>query len=550
VEGQNPSFPGRIKVIWDRLSSVQRIVVIAGGVLALTLAIYAGIWSQTPTYSVLFSGLDPADAATVVDQLNTQKVSYQLAQGGTTILVPERQVYDMRLAMAKAGLPKSKTVGFELFDSSSLSSMGMTDFMQRVNYQRALEGELARTIGSLEPVASARVHIVIPEPSLFVADQKEPTASIVLQLQPRNDLTQEQVRAITHLVASSVEGLKPTNITLVDMAGNVLAAAGDENGVPSSLQASTGQFEVQRTFQRELESRLQAILDQAVGAGKAIVRVTAAFNWDQKQVNTETYAPSADGVGVVRSQQTQDESFDGTGAVPGGVPGADGNTVPGYPLGQTVSGPSKYTKSDKTLNYEVSKVQQTVTSAPGTLERLSVAVLLDEAVPQDQADRIQSLVQGAAGLDTNRGDALVVERIPFASQAVATPAPSLLDFAGQTKAVTIAKVIILLLAVVVLMRFARMTFRELSSRVSGDYVPYVKFVQEELPMAVTAVPQALPEPQPVVEAIEAAMEQVAAKQVVKPQLNENPWRDSLNEFADRRPEILADLIQGWIGEKP
>jgi flagellar M-ring protein FliF len=538
----------RLKQAWNRLSSAQRVAVGAGAVALLALALYVGFWTQTPDFATLYTGLTEEDAAAIVDQLRTLGVPYRLLQGGTAIQVPAREVYNVRLEMAKQGLPKGGTVGFELFDGGQLGNLGMTDFMQRVNYQRALEGELARTIASMEPIASARVHIVIPEPSLFISEQRSPTASIVLGLKPNAELTRTQVRAITHLVASSVEGLKPSNITLVDMAGNILSAPGEADAVPSTLAASAGQLEVQRTYERELETRLQTMLDQALGSGRALVRVSASFNWDQKQINSETYAPLTNGVGVVRSEMSREETFEGTGVPAGGVPGVDSNTqAPTYPTVGS-SGPSKYTRQDTTRNYEVSKVVQAVVQAPGTLQRLSVAVLMDDKIPQAQAEGIQAMMVAAAGIDATRGDAVVVQRIPFEGQA-AESKEAATDLERRTLWLTLMRLAALLLAMVLLLRFARLTFRDLARRLGQEQVPYVAVVEEELPAPTPA--QQLPEPaaaqQQLPEPAAAAAPEAPQPEVV-PQPAPDPLRNQLIAVAEEDPQLIAELIQSWLAE--
>jgi flagellar M-ring protein FliF len=541
----NNAWQGRLSDTWNKLTTAQRVAVGAAAVAALVLALYVGFWAQTPDYATLYSGLSEQDAAAVVDQLKTLGIPYRLLQGGSVIQVPSREVYNARLEMAKQGLPKGGTVGFELFDGGQLGNLGMTDFMQRVNYQRALEGELARTIASMEPVASARVHIVIPEQSLFISEQRSPTASVVLQLKPNAELTRAQVRAVTHLVASSVEGLKPTNITLVDMAGNILSAAGEADSVPSTLQASSGQLEVQRTYERELEARLQTMLDQALGSGRAVVRVSAAFNWDQKQVNSETYAPLTDGVGVVRSETSRGETYEGTGMPAGGVPGVDSNTTPPtYPTTGT-SGPSKYTRQETTKNYEVSKVVQAVVTAPGTLQRLSVAVLMDDAIPQAQADGIQTMLSAAAGVDASRGDSIVVQRIPFKDFSAAAE-PSLAEAERRSLILSLMRLAALLLALVILLRFARLTFRDLARRLGQEQVPYVAIVEEE-ELPPPAPQQQLPEP--AAAAAERQPELAAPEMEILPEPPPNPLRDRLIAVAQEDPELIAELIQSWLLEK-
>lgn len=538
------TWQDRLKQAWSNLTSAQRVAVGVGAVALLALALYVGFWTQTPDYATLYTGLSEEDAAAIVDQLRTLGVPYRLLQGGTAIQVPAREVYNVRLEMAKQGLPKGGTVGFELFDGGQLGNLGMTDFMQRVNYQRALEGELARTIASMEPVASARVHIVIPEPSLFISEERAPTASIVLGLKPNAELTRTQVRAITYLVASSVEGLKPSNITLVDVAGNILSAAGEADAVPSTLAASTGQLEVQRAYERELETRLQTMLDQALGPNRALVRVSATFNWDQKQINSETYAPLTDGVGVVRSETSREETFEGTGTPAGGVPGVDSNAqTPTYPTAGS-TGPSKYTRQDTTRNYEVSKVVQSVVQAPGTLQRLSVAVLMDDKIPQAQAESIQAMMVAAAGIDATRGDTVAVQRIPFEAQAAEEPATA----EAERKALwlTLMRLAALLLAMVLLLRFARLTFRDLARRLGQDQVPYVAVVEEELPAPAPAQP--LPEPAAKQElpAPEATPAEPQPEEVPRPA--PDPLRNQLIAVAEEDPQLIAELIQTWLAE--
>jgi flagellar M-ring protein FliF len=583
VDNAKPGWQQTIKTFWSGLKPAQRIAIIAGGVLILALAAYAATWTQQPDYAALFSDLSEQDAAAVVEQLKALKEPYRLAQAGAVIQVPQRDVYDVRLQMAKQGLPKGGTVGFELFDNSQLGTLGMTDFMQRVDYQRALEGELARTIGSLDPVASARVHIVIPEQNLFISEQRDPTASIVLQLKPNADLSRVQVQAITHLVASSVEGLKAGNITLVDMQGNVLSLAGDgTDQAPADLQADSNQTEVQRNYERSLETRLQTMLDQALGPDHAVVRVSATFNWDQKQTDSETYAPRSDGTGVVRSEQTQQEIVDTSGSLPaGGVPGVDSNTrAPTYPSTQVTTtaaslGGKYTTKLNTTRNYEISKVTQTVVQAPGTVQCLSVAVILDNTLPQTQTTGIQAMMAAAAGVDTTRGDSVVVQSIPFQGQA-GTTTTTTGPFSDEQKAAMMdyIKIGALALGLLVLLRFAYVTFRELSRRLSGDYVPYVKTLEQELPAPASAQPQlsersraaqsafATDEMQPLPEphlhpglpqpndapSVVFERDQHPQEPQVVPESTISIMRKQLAVVAQRDPELVAELIQTWLAE--
>jgi flagellar M-ring protein FliF len=288
------------------------------------------------------------------------------------------------------------------------------------------------------------------------------------------------------------------------------------------------------------------MLDQALGPNRSVVRASVSFNWDQKQVNSETYAPRTDGAGVLRSEQNQEESFEGAGALPGGVPGVDSNTAPTYPTGTNTEA-SKYTKSNTTRNYEVSKVVQTVTQAPGTLQRISVAVMLDETLAEDQSGLIESMVAAAAGVDTSRGDAVVVQRVPFEATQAAASDPMLADVERRTAIMNAAKLAGLLIALLILMRFAYLTFRDLSRRLAGDYVPYVAVVEDKLPAPTGALqlpggagssggapelaaPQAMPELPPLADSPVAVL------------------RKQLMAVATRDPEAVADLVQSWLTE--
>ncbi|MDA8218729.1 MAG: flagellar basal-body MS-ring/collar protein FliF, partial [Dehalococcoidales bacterium] len=360
---------------------------------------------------------------------------YQLAADGTTVRVPASKVYEVRLQLAAEGLPTGGAVGFELFDRTNLA---VTDFAQRLNYQRGLEGELARTIGTLGPVASARVHLVIPEPELYKQKEQEATASVVLGLRPGRGLDDKQVRAIANLVAGSVEGLKPSNLTIVDTAGNMLT---DGQAKDSSLGTlSSGQMEIQRAYERFQASRVQAMLDRVLGPDKATVTVNAVLNWDQVEQSIETYGPDGQ-PGQLRSESETRELYPGSGTAIGGIPGPSSN-IPSYVgVGETRTTPTPtsadqvtptpasanqatptpasdsqngdYGRIDVVRNYEISKTVEHVVQAPGSVKRMSVAVVLDELADQSHLEEISNTISAAVGLDESRGDVISVTSLPF-----------------------------------------------------------------------------------------------------------------------------------------
>lgn len=399
-----------IKEVWQQLSQTRKIGLMALVAAAITGLVFFFTWAQTPDYAVAFTYLEDQDAGAVVSYLKENNIPYEVSGGGT-ISVPTDQVHEIRLALAGQGLPGKATVGMELFDTTNL---GMTDFVQQVNYQRALEGELARTISSLNNVRSARVHIVIPQPSLFSEDEQPTTASVVVELESGQTINKEQVQAISHLVSSAVEGLSPDNLTIVDMNGHVLAngVAADSN---SAVAASTTQLEAQRSFERDMELRIETMLRNVLGPDKAVVRVNSVMNWDKIETENETYTPAAEG-SVLRSSREITEYTGSDAASAGGIPGTASNVPDAAPSFQTeITGTtgSGYNRTDITHNFEVSKSVSKIVPATGKLEKLSVSVMVDSITDTVTLSAIEQATIAAAGIDQGRGDVLTVSSIEF-----------------------------------------------------------------------------------------------------------------------------------------
>lgn len=376
-------------------------VTIAAGLIIGVIAI--GWWARHITYGVLFSRLPADEAGQIVDQLDQMKVSYRLSDGGSSIMVPSGQVHDVRIRLAAAGFPRSGSVGFEIFDKTNL---GMTDFLQKVNYRRALEGELAKSIASLREVSAARVHIVIPENRLFAQDQKPTTASVVVKVNS-GTLDRGKVAAITHLVASAVEGLDPSRVTILDQNGTLLSAAQDE----SSFGATTSrQLELQKSVELYLQDKAQSLLDGVLGQRKALVRVNATLNFEQAEKTVDQYDP--DNLAIVSQEQTVEKT-------------SDNNTdTEGAKSGGTTS------KENTVTNYEVNHTVQKIVAAVGTIQRLSVSVIVDGTYSkpegatddkpatftprsQEELDRINALVKAAVGIQAERNDHVEVVSVAF-----------------------------------------------------------------------------------------------------------------------------------------
>jgi len=389
---------------WKKQSSTKQVTIVSLILAALILTPVMVNWANSPSYATAYTGLSEVDASQIVQKLDENNIPYQLKNSGT-IEVPNDQVYTVRLLMAREGLPQSSTVGYELFSGSA--TLGMTEFSQQVNYQRAVEGELQRTIGSLDAVQAVRVHLVTPEKTLLSSDQALSTASVTLQVNPGHTLDAAQVRSITHLVASSVEGLKPENVVVVDTEG-ILLADGTGTESATGLSEKDEQHAAEQVYALEVQKRVQAILDKILGPNRSVVQATVEMDWTQREVTSNTFEPTAV---ALRSSQIINESSTEGGA-DGGVPGAASN-LPTPVATTTGSDASAYQRSEETLNYEVSEILSHEIIAPGKVSRMSVSVMVDGISDQAQIDAIKSAVQAAAGIDTTRGDQIVVESFAF-----------------------------------------------------------------------------------------------------------------------------------------
>src|SRR6266702_3647754 len=368
------------------LSSIQRIGLGVVAAALVGLVIVVSTVGHGADSAIAFSGLSTDDEAAVVIKLKDAKIPYDLADGGI-IRVPSGQVQDARLATAGMGLSGKPATGsgFELFNQPSF---GQTEFTQKVNYQRALENELARSIDQMDAVDSSRVHLVMPQQSLFASQQKDTTASVILKLKPGRHLDSAQSRSISNLIAGSVEGLKPQNLTIVDVNGNTLTP---DDGVSSSTGLTSKQLEAQRSYETTTERNLQAMLDRVLGSGKATVRVAAVMNWDQTEQTSETFTPGDPNLPQVRTTHAISESTAPGAAAVGGVPGAASNNgaVPTYQGGTGTGGGT--TKTDTDTTFELNKSVKKVVTAPGSLSRLSVSVMVDDDTNNPNPALIQSV---------------------------------------------------------------------------------------------------------------------------------------------------------------
>ena len=416
------------------LARIAAMAVVA--VLMLGFFAFLIMRASSPQMAPLYSGLSLEDSAAIVSELQTQNIPYELRGEGDTILVARDQITATRMSLAESGLPQRGQVGYEIFDEQN--TLGATSFVQNINNVRALEGELARTISSLARIKSARVHLVLPERELFRRERKDPTASIVLQV--RGELTATEIRAIQHLVASAIEGLTPARVSIVDSNGQLLAsgAGGDEDSVLA------GEVE-ERTLgvENRLRARVEELLANVVGAGRARVQVSAELDLNRLTRTSETFDPEGQ---VVRSTQTRELENAATGADGNGQVTV-ANELPGASNSTGASGGTSETGStaEETTNYEISKVTEVAMTDAGGIKRLSVAVVVDGIYAADASGnsvyqprspeelaQITALVRSAVGFSETRGDQVEVANLQFAERPELAPAGSeqagLLDF--------------------------------------------------------------------------------------------------------------------------
>ena len=411
MAGMAGNFMSQFTKFWEKLERNQRLVLVGGGALIAIMLVVFTVWASQPDYAVAFTGLTEGDAGAVAQHLKEQSIEYQVQAGGT-ILVPRNQVFDTRIEVASKGLLQESTVGYELFDTTS--ALGMTEFNQKLNYQRALEGELARTIEALDAVALARVHITLPEDALFKDQQKEPTAAITLKLEPRQALNPGQVSAIKGLAASSVQGLKPKDVVIVDMAGNMLSGPLMDDVAKSSADTNSDKMVAERKYEEQIESNVQAMLVRALGPDRSVVRVKARLGWDAVEIVEQNFFPDS----VVRSEQVTTESYTGTGEFVGGSPGAGSNLpsdqgIPSYQAMADTGTNIDYAHTETTTNYEMGSVEEKRKVAGGQLQQLSVSVVVDNVTDEDVLDSLKEVAARAAGVNIERGDQFTLQSIAF-----------------------------------------------------------------------------------------------------------------------------------------
>lgn len=462
--------------VWNRLPMGGRIATVGSAVATLGLIGALIYYGSQPDYGVLFADLKPADAQNIVEKLKTANVPYSLTNGGTTIQVPHERISELRVQMAGEGALSGGHVGFDLFDKTSF---GATDFAQQVNYRRAIEGELAKTLEGMDEIESARVHLTPKKESVFAEKEEGAKASVMVKVRQNKELSNERSEAIVSLVASSIEGLDPSHVSVMDTRGRLLIAAGTGRNDPANgAGAFHAQLEAKQKYEAENAARIITLLEPVVGENRVRADVSADLDFSHVEQSEEKFNPQSQ---VVRSQQTSQEARNSSSspqgsAQAGGVAGARSNNPATQPA--PVANPSQVTgdqRNTSTVNYEIDKTVKKTVGGGGRVNRMTVSVVVDHknvndvevARTSEELRQIQELVSAAVGINAERGDSVVIQTMPFnkpaAEDTVAAPFlernKQLISNATKYGALIVVAVLLLLFAI----RPALKTIRTASS---------------------------------------------------------------------------------------
>ncbi len=481
---------------FNGLSFNQKVILGAVGTASIICMVVFSLWLQKDEMAVLFTNMTPEDASSALQELAKQDIPTELKNGGTTILVPSSMKDKLRLDLATKGLPSSGTVGFEIFDGNQY---GLTEFLQNVNFKRALEGELTKTVESLQGIQSARVHLVMPKPSIFRKIASKPTASVVLKLGRGHDIGGQQISGIQNLVASAVENLQAENVTVLDQGGKVLSSMSKDD----DMGRSETQLALRKEVEGHLESKATSLLDTVLGVGKSVVKVDATLNFEKIDREREIYDPAAT---VVRSEVRNESTVPSTGE----------------------------TTENSTTNYEINRTVEHVVSQTGGIERLSVAVFVDghyqpdaeggepvyTPLSDDELNQLKRIVQRAVGMNTARGDQVDVVNMQFqAPPEIPSGGNGTADLVGIATQYGGRVVLVLMLG------FLALALRKnLAALLAGSPVSSTGPARRGVATA--------------------AQEDIEHFDGI-PEMNDQIISD-IQDFASDNPERVAEVIQSWV----
>ena len=501
----------------------QKAVTIAALVALLVGGYLLATWQTTPTYAPLYTNLAASDASAIVDKLNASGVSYKLAAGGTEIMVPQSKVYSTRLTISAAGLPNSGETGYNLLDKEGVTT---SQFKQQVDYQRAIEGELARTIQSINGVQAASVHLAIPQQDVFNDNTVKPSAAVLLSVAPGTQLSGQQVQSIVYLVSSSVPQMTTANVTVTDSNGAVLKAPGDTMAGGADSQAQMTQ-----DYDNRLAASLQAMLDRAIGTGHAVITVNSQLDFNKTSITDKQYVYDKNNPPVSESKTT--EVYNGAGAGPAGTLGTTQTST----SASASATPGKYSKTSVTVDNALGTVTKTTENSPGALQSLSVAVMLDSTVKGLNVAKIANLVKSGVGFNSTRGDQLSVQAVPFdnsaqkqATLAANAAAKAAAAKASQAKLISLAKqggLALLVLIALIWVWLGGRKRKKNAAEPNDDILP--SYEDDDDLLSGPATP--------------------AQERHLRSVPDNGNLRHSLATVADNRPKDVARLLSDWLETK-
>ncbi|GAA2579624.1 flagellar basal-body MS-ring/collar protein FliF [Dactylosporangium fulvum] len=522
---------------WKSFTPGQKAVTVVA-VLALAIGGYFfATWAGKPPMTPLFSNLQAADASAIVDRLNAEGVTYSITDGGSTIMVPNDQVYALRISMSGAGLPAAGDAGYSLLDKQGVMT---SEFMQQVTYRRALEGELGKTIQSIDGVNAATVHLAIPQKDVFTDEQQPPTASVLVDTGTK-PLSGDKVTSIVHLVSSSVEGMEPNAVTVVGANGKVLSSSGDSGGATGA----DGAAGLTTAYEQRLNNALQNMLDTVVGPGHSVVNVTADLDFDNTETKTQRYV--ADPAVPPLSESKKSEQYTGGNGTPvGGVLGPDNIQVPN---GTGAGGDGQYQQTTETRNNAVGMVTETRKSAPGAVKKLAVAVIVDSSKARIDEAQLQQLVSSAVGLDATRGDQIAVSSMAFDTSAAEAEQNAQAEAAKQQQAEVRQQYVqmgAIVLALLILLIVAALRQRKKRKAEKLKLTEEQNAALEEMQAAIEAARAKLaleggggPGGAPALEGGGAPGDEFD---------RDGRFRD-LTTMVEKQPDEVAQLLRGWLADR-
>ena len=519
-------FLGQLGERFNQLSQGKKVAALSLVALALASLLVMSLWLKAPDYQLLYANLSQEDAGAIVEKLKNQKIPYEVSNGGRTIRVASDMIHETRLQLAGEGLPEGSDVGLEMFEDTPL---GMTDFIQKINFQRALQGELTRTIKTLDAVAQVRVHLVIPKDNLFRKQKPKGKASITLKLKSGKSLSEGQIQGIVHLVSASVGSIEASNVVIVDVNGNLLSGGKEPS---EGAMMSTSNFKHKLRVQKELQAKIIKMLEDALGSGKVIAKISTDLDFEQVERTEEIFDPDSQ---VVRSENQISESSVGS-IPPGGIPGVQALVPSGEDSGSGAGQAAQRNKSNAVFNYEINKEVRRISKPVGEITKLSVAVMIDGTMAGDPAEyqprtpeemaKYLQMVQSAVGFDAERGDVVQVENIQFDHSQLDKEKAEIESAEQIDLAMEVGKLVLGLI-------FLIMFF----TRVIRPIITWMTTTVEVIPQT---------------EQLGGADNNPAdeeTKRLTEMENQADKIRKSVNEFVGQDPKYTAGVIRKWMREK-